>query len=143
MKSRISPSFTNLTKQGQVMVQVLTLSSEAMISEARAARETGDAGNRNRFTERIRHLLSQRSLAGQVLAAELELSDYDHEIATLQWLLEDLCYKAEMAVLRVEALSAKHRGDSNLAKKIDSLLKDLATRRNEGAVDRFPACPSF
>ncbi len=91
MNTRISESFNNLSKQGQIMVQVLSLSSEEMIASAQGVSAVPNEGDQLRFSQRVKQLHAQRQLAGEILASEMERNDTDIELVFLRWFLEDLC----------------------------------------------------
>ena len=119
MTARLSNRYLEgLSKQGQLMVQMIALNADAMIRNARRTRAAGANPDGDGFSAVVQQLLVQRQLAAEVLENELQQSEFDLETAMLQTVLEDLCVSAEHAVLSVQADLALLAGDEELMERI-------------------------
>lgn len=125
MTARLSNRYLEgLSKQGQLMVQMIALSADGLIRNARRTRAAGANPDGDGFSAVVQQLLVQRQLAAEVLENELQQSEFDLETAMLQTVLEDLCVSAEHAVLSVQADLALLAGDEELMERILQFLEN-------------------
>jgi hypothetical protein len=129
MYARLSNRYLEgLSRQGQLMVQMLAMSAEGLVRNARRTRAAGANPEGESFSAVVKHLLVQRHLAAEILENELQQSEFDFETAMLQTVLEDLCRSAEQAALGVQADLARQAGDHALARRIMDYLENGLAR---------------
>jgi len=125
MSARLSNRYLEgLSQQGQLMVQMIALSADGMVRNARRIRAAGANPDGEGFSAVVQQLLVQRHLAAEILENELQQSEFDFETAMLQAVLEDLCRSAESAALSVQADLALEAGDEELTERILQFLEN-------------------
>jgi hypothetical protein len=119
MSARISHQFRDgLTGQGRLMVQTLVSSACSMLA----------AGSRHGiedYARLIEQLMVQHALAAQIVNWEITTADSRFEAVNLQWLMEDLCRRAQMRILELQAAEAEAAGDADRLRNIAERLQAL------------------
>jgi hypothetical protein len=126
MSAKISHQFRDgLTGQGRLMVQTLVSSACTMLAAGGGRDERGNGHGIEDYARLLEQLTIQRKLAAEIVTWEIAGADDRFEAVNQQWLIDELCRRAQIRILELQAAEAETAGDADRLRFIARQLEDL------------------